>query len=49
VTESGGERYMIGDVEPGSRLVERMLGAVIYQEEIGRLRMIKWEGPGIVV
>ena len=49
ISESGGERYTIGDVEAGSRLVERMLGTVIYQEEIGRLHMIKWEGPGIVV
>ena len=49
MTESGGERDVFGDVEAGAGLVERTLGTVNYQEEIGRLHMIKWEGPGIVV
>ena len=43
------EIYAIEDVEAGSRLVERTLGTVIYQDKIGRLHMLKWEGPGIVV
>ena len=30
-------------------LVDRRLESVSYQEEIGRLQMIKWEGPGIVI
>ena len=49
MTESGGVRDVIGDVDAGAGLVERTLGTVIYQEEIGRLHMIKWEGPGVVV
>ena len=49
MSEGSGESHATGDVETDLRLERRMLETVTYQEEIGRLQMIKCEGPRIVV
>ena len=49
MSEGSKESHATGDDETGLRLERRLLKTVAYQEEIGRLQMIKWKGPGIVV